>query len=61
MNDRLIGGDYLFSFFKSLFCKHDYRHVRNLYGDAINRHDGKRSVWKCCKCGKLKFDEGLYK
>lgn len=37
---------------KRIFCKHDYEFVRNIYGDEINNGAGKRSEWRCRKCGK---------
>ena len=46
---------------KQLFCKHEYEFVRNIYGDEINHRDGKRSIWKCNKCGKYQYREFLYK
>ena len=44
---------------KSLFCKHDYKFVCNIYGDEINCLAGKRSLWKCEKCGKYKYKDYL--
>lgn len=46
--------------FKQLFCKHDYKFVRNLYGDEIIHHGWKRSEWECCKCGKTKYKKELH-
>lgn len=40
------------SWLKRLFCKHDYEFVRNIYGDEINHVGGRRSWWRCRKCGK---------
>lgn len=39
-------------FIKRLFCKHEYEFVRNIYGDEINMVNGRRSWWRCMKCGK---------
>lgn len=39
-------------FIKSLFCNHDYEFVRNIHGDEIEQAGGKRSWWRCRKCGK---------
>ena len=50
----------MFGFIKSLRCKHDYRFVRNLYGDEINLYGGARSVWQCANCGKLQFRSNLF-
>ena len=37
-----------------LFCHHDYSiFICNIYGDEIHATGGKRSVWKCSKCGKV--------
>lgn len=48
-------------FFKSLFCKHsDWRWIRSIYGDEINRLNGNRSEWQCIACGKLKLTENLF-
>jgi len=42
-----------------LFCKHEYEFVRNIHGDEINWvspiNKTYRSIWKCKKCGKLKY------
>lgn len=46
-------------FIKSLFCKHEYEFVRNIHGDEINHMGGKRSIWKCKKCGKLQYRDEL--
>ena len=35
---------------RRLFCRHDLRFVRNIYGDEINLLNGK-SLWVCEKCG----------
>ena len=43
----------------TLFCKHSYSHLRNIYGDEIN-HLGKRSIFVCKKCGKIKYGNLLY-
>ena len=40
---------------KRLFCKHTYKFVRNIYGDEIRYLGWKRSIWKCSKCGKIKY------
>jgi len=48
------------SWFKSLFCEHEYEFVRNIYGDQINYCNGKRSIWKCKKCGKIEYKDKLY-
>lgn len=48
------------NWFKRLFCKHEYEFVRNIYGDEINQLDGKRSEWKCKKCGNIKYRDELY-
>ncbi len=37
---------------KQLFCKHNFVFIRNLHGDEINQHNGKRSLWQCTRCGK---------
>lgn len=44
--------------FKKLFCKHEYQHEYNVYGDEINRC-GCRSWYKCTKCGKWKRGQYL--
>lgn len=43
------------SIIKRLFCNHEYEFVRNIHGDEINWCGGKRSIWKCKKCGKLQY------
>jgi len=37
------------------FCRHALAWVRNIYGDEINSTNA-RTLWKCEKCGKLKWD-----
>lgn len=44
---------------KRLFCKHTYLWVRNIYGDEINAMNGKRSWWRCTRCGKWKAKNKL--
>ena len=46
--------------FKRLFCKHKYEFVRNIHGDEINWRGGKRSIWKCKKCGRTQYRNELY-
>ena len=48
------------SIIKRLFCKHDHKFVRNIYGDEIRYVGWKRSEWKCSKCGKIKLKDNLY-
>jgi hypothetical protein len=43
-----------------LFCKHSYSHLRNIHGDEINYRGGKRSIFICKKCGKIKYGDLLY-
>lgn len=48
-------------YFSNLFCLHEkLEFVANIYGDQINIHHGKRSVWKCKSCGKLIYKDKLY-
>ena len=44
---------------KRLFCKHEYKFVRNIYGDEIILCGWNRSVWKCDKCGKIIYRKEL--
>lgn len=48
------------SIIKWLFCRHEYVFERNIYGDEINWVSGRRSWWRCKKCGKLKAFPELY-
>lgn len=41
-------------------CEHKYEFVSNIYGDQINQHNGKCSIWKCAKCGKIEYKDILY-
>lgn len=41
-------------------CKHNWVWKRNIYGDEINNLNGKRSVWVCELCGKIKYRDELY-
>lgn len=45
---------------RRLFCKHEWAWVRNIYGDEINAAGGKRSWWRCRKCGKCKLRSELH-
>jgi len=45
-------------FWKS--CNHEYKFISNIYGDQINYYNGKRSIWKCKKCGKIEYRDELY-
>lgn len=47
---------------KRLFCKHSsgVTFVRNIYGDEINTAGGKRSVWRCDRCGGLLLKDQLH-
>lgn len=47
-------------FIQKYGCDHEYKFVRNLYGDQINQHDGARSVWECIKCGHIQYREDLH-
>lgn len=44
---------------KRLFCEHEDKFVRNIYGDEIIQAGFKRSVWKCKKCGRVKLKDQL--
>lgn len=37
------------TFIKQIFCKHEFKFHRNVYGDEINAL-GCRSIWVCSKC-----------
>lgn len=43
-----------------MLCKHQYKWIRNIYGDEIIRLGYKRSVWECNKCGKHQYRDKLY-
>jgi len=47
------------NWFKKLYCEHEYEFVRNIHGEEINHMGGKRSIWKCNKCGKLQYRKEL--
>lgn len=51
----------MIGFIKRLICKHEWKFCRNIYGDEINAAGGKRSLWRCAKCGKFKLMEALYR
>lgn len=50
----------IFNWFKRFWCEHEYEFVRNIYGDEINECGGYRSLWKCNKCGRYKYDKMLF-
>lgn len=37
-------------------CQHKYFLVRTIHGDEINHRNGKRRVYSCAKCGKIKYE-----
>jgi len=41
------------NFLRRLFCRHEYKHHRNIYGDEIMQWGWKRSLWRCEKCGRI--------
>ena len=45
---------------KRLFCEHEWEFDRNIYGDEINAAGGRRSWWRCPKCGAYRLDAHLY-
>lgn len=42
--------------FKYLFCRHNYKYLRNIYGDEIIWSGFKRSIYVCAKCGKWRLE-----
>lgn len=50
----------LMDWLRSLFCRHQFEFVRNIYGDQINSWGGKRSIWACRHCGKLQGRDELH-
>lgn len=49
------------SIIRRFFCRHEWEFVRNIYGDEINHVGGKRSMWRCVKCGKVTYGARLMK
>lgn len=47
------------SFFNKLFCKHEYETKTNVGGIDIKLLGGCRSIAKCNKCGKIKYNKYL--
>ena len=43
-----------------IVCRHEWVFDRNIYGDEINCVSGKRSWWRCQKCGRYRLDPHLY-
>ena len=41
--------------FKRLFCKHKFKTLTNISGDAILFFNGARSISECEYCGKTKY------
>jgi len=56
---KLESISYKTNFLKRLFCKHDYRTVANIYGDAIINFGGARSIQQCRHCRKIRYGDGL--
>jgi hypothetical protein len=51
---------WLARFFCGVFSPHrKMEWVRNIYGDEINLHSGKRSVWVCGFCGAVEYRAAL--
>jgi hypothetical protein len=53
----------MIKFFKRIACGwkgHVLTFCRNIYGDEINSTGGKRSLWKCSKCGAYKLRPELH-
>jgi len=50
----------MIDFIKYLFCRHDWRFARNIYGDEIIFMNGKRSEWHCLKCRGQQFRNALH-
>ena len=53
----------LLTFILRLLCWHrrsEFEFVRNIYGDEINACGGKRSVWRCPKCGNRQDRDDLH-
>jgi len=40
---------------KMILCHHKYEYIRKIYGDEINTHNGKRTEYRCVKCGVYKW------
>ena len=59
MPDMWEDGGWMIAFIKRLFCPHEYVWVRNIYGDEINLAGGRRSWWRCRKCGKWLLSNAL--
>ena len=51
MSEPIENKNMIFRLIKRITCKHDLVWDRNIYGDEINAMNGKRSWWKCTKCG----------
>ena len=49
------------SIIKRLLCRHEWEFVRNIYGDEINLAGGRRSWWRCKRCGKRVLNPHLYR
>ena len=50
----------MFALIKRWTCKHEFTHLRNIYGDEINAAGGMRSWWKCKRCGKYELRPYLH-
>lgn len=50
----------LLRFIRQFFCMHEFEFVRNIHGDEIIAWGYKRSIWRCCKCGKVEGRDGLH-
>lgn len=51
--------NWLHKLIQKIRCNHEYKWVRNIYGDEINSTGGKRSIWKCFKCNKIQYRNEL--
>ena len=42
---------------KQMLCRHEFRFLRNLYGDEIIHHGHNRSMWFCIHCSKIEYQQ----
>lgn len=46
-------------FIRRSFCHHEDKHHRNIYGDEIIYTGNFRTVFKCTKCGRYRYERRL--
>lgn len=55
-NINIMIPKFIITIWKQWKCNHNFLYHRNIYGDEINYSGGCRTIYKCDKCDKFKYD-----